>query len=81
MVYNCRIREIGRIIDQLHITISPKYLINNVWRRCDQRQIIFSLQPFFNNVHMQQSQKAAAETKAKRYRCFRFKNHRRIVEL
>ena len=79
MVDNRRVWEIRRIIYHFHVTVSTEYFVNNVRRRSNQAQIIFALQSFLNNVHMQQSQEAAAEAKAQRNGCFRLKYQRSIV--
>ena len=81
MVDNSRIREEGRVIYHLNIAVSAEYLINNVRCSGNQAQIIFALQTLLDNVHVQQSQKAAAEAKAQRGRCFRLKYQRSIVQL
>ena len=81
MVDNSRIWEEGRVIYHLNITVSAEYLINNVRCGSNQAQIIFALQTLLDNVHVQQAQKAAAEAKAQRGRCFRLKYQRSIVQL
>ena len=81
VVNNGRVRKVWRIVYQFYITISAENFINYVRRSCNQRQIIFAFQTFFNNVHVQKPQKAAAEAKAKRYWSFRFKYQRSIIKL
>ena len=81
MVDNGRVREKGRVIYHFNVTVGAEHLINNVRCGSNQAQIIFTLQALLDNVHMQQAQKAAAEAKAQRGRCFRLKYQRSIVQL
>src|SRR2546425_5394439 len=46
----------------------------------DQLKIEFALQALLNNFHVQQAEKATAEAESERYRAFRLKEKRRIVE-
>ena len=47
----------------------------------DQIDAEFALQPLLRNLHVQQAQKAAAETESQRYGVFRLVEKRRVVEL
>ena len=51
-------------------------------RRCrgDQLEAEFALQPLLDDLKMQQSEEAAAETEAKRHRGLRFEREARVVE-
>ena len=55
--------------------------IDHARRRCHQIQIIFPLQPFLDDLQMEQPQETAAEAKAKSYGGLRLKLQRRVVEL
>src|SRR3989454_2078844 len=46
----------------------------------DQLKIELALQALLNNLHVQQAEKATAEAESERYRAFRLKEKRRIVE-
>ena len=81
MVNHRGVREHGRVVHHFHITIGANHLINNVGRSSNQRQIIFALQTLLDNIHMQQSQKAAAEAKAQGRGCFRLEHQGSIVQL
>ena len=81
VVNHSGVREEGGVIHHFHIAIGADYFVNNVGRSGNQRQIIFALQALLDNVHVQQSQKAAAEAKAQGSGGFRLEHQGSIVQL
>ena len=71
----------GRVIHQHDAAIDQVHLIHH--RRCrdDQVQVVFPLQPFLHDLHVQQAQEAAAEAKAHGTTGFRLILERRIGKL
>ena len=76
-----RIRHIAGVGKLKIRTVRQINLINNAGGSRYQIQIIFPFQTFLHNFQMQQAQKAAAETKAKRNRGFRLKEQRGVIQL
>ncbi len=50
-------------------------------RRGDEVDVEFALQPLLRNFHVQQAQKAAAESESKRHGIFRLVKKRRVIQL
>ena len=76
-----RIGIVVGVIHPHHCTIGLGDLINNRRQSGHQIQVKFPLQPLLDDLHVEHSQKAAAETKAQGRRRFRFKGQRSIVKL
>ena len=64
-----------------HVAVGFIDMVDNGGQGRDQIQIEFPFQPLLNDLHMEHSQKAAAEAEAQRGRGFRLKAQGRIVEL
>ena len=75
------IRVIRRVIDGKLCAVRLCNVVHNARRGCDEVKVIFSLQTLLNNLHVQQSQKAAAEAEAERHGGLRLKRQRRVVQL
>ena len=75
------LRQMRRIVNLHHGSVRHITMIDHAGRCGNQRQIVFPLQPFLNDIHMQQTQKSAAEAKAQRLGSFRLKLQGGIVEL
>ena len=56
-------------------------MVFDAWSGCQDVQVILALQPFLDDLHMQQAQKPAAEAKAQGVRCFRLIKKGSIVQL
>ena len=72
---------VQRRIDHQNLAVILCNAINNVGGGGDQIQIVFPLQPFLNDFHMQKTQKAAAETETKGDGTFQFISKRGVIEL
>ena len=64
-------RPARRIIDFDHLAIGLVNLVAHAGRGRDQLQIELALQSLLDNFHVQQAEKAAAESESKRDRAFR----------
>ena len=73
--------RIGVVVGVVHLHHGAVGLIDVVDDAGHQVQVEFPLQPLLNDLHVQHSQKAAAEAEAQRHGGFRLKRQRRIVEL
>ena len=56
-------------------------MIDNRWCRRNQLQIVFAFQTLLDDIHVEQSEKAAAKAKAECYGRFWFKHKRCVVDL
>ena len=61
-----RIRHIDRIVDHLCRSICQINIKTHTWCRCNDRHIVFAIQPFFDDFQMQHSKKTTTESKTKR---------------
>ncbi len=68
-----------RVIDQHDFPVRFNDTIFDVRYRCNEFLFIFALEPLLNDLHMQESEKSPAESKAQRHGSFRFENQRCIV--
>ena len=59
-------RELGRAVDVDHLFRCGFYFVDNRRGGGDQIQIVFTLQTFLNDLHVQQTEEATAEAKAQR---------------
>ena len=69
------------IIHEKLLSIRLMNPIRNARRGCDDLEIEFPLDPFLNNFHMQQPQKAAPKPETERNRSIRLEYQGRIVQL
>ena len=74
-------REKGGIVHHFHIPICPDNFVDDVGRGCYQGKVIFPFQTLLDDIHMKESQKAAAETKPQGGGSFRLKHEGSVVEL
>ncbi|MNV93549.1 hypothetical protein D3C71_1882550 [compost metagenome] len=56
-------------------------MVNNAWSGRYEWNVKFPFNTFLNNIHMQQAQEAAAESKSECTRCFRLKAERSVIKL
>ena len=76
-------RRVGVIVGVVHVenlAVGFHHLVNYGGQGGHQIQIEFPLQALLNNLHVEHSQKAAAETKAQSHRGFRLIGQRRVVQ-
>ena len=73
-------RQLRRAVDVDNLFRGGFDFIDYRRRRGDQIQIVFTLQALLDDLHMQKTQEAAAETEAQRRRAFRLIEQRSIVE-
>ena len=73
-------RHSHRVIDLHCLASSFGHSVNHRGGRGDQTQRELALEPLAHDVHVQQTQKAAAKSEAQRLGGFRFVSKRRIVE-
>src|SRR5664279_3334235 len=69
-----------RIVHLDHAAIREGNLVSHPGSGSNQVEIVFALQPLLDDLHVQQTQETAAETKAQRHRAFRLEEEGRIVE-
>ena len=74
-------RELRRIVHRYHRAVGLVDVINDRRRGGDELQVVLTLEAFLHDVHVKQSQKAAAETEAQCLRGFRHVLERRIIQL
>ena len=74
-------RQQARILDQLHCTIGSIDVILDVRDRTDQIEIELALQALAHDLHVQQTEEAAAEAKAQRHRRLRLIVQRGVIQL
>ena len=70
-----------RVFDHHDFAVGLEHFIHHARGGRDQVLVEFAFQPFLNNFHVQQPQKAAAKTEAKRLADLRLVVQRCIVEL
>ena len=75
-----RIRQVAGVIDRKLRSVVLLYFIDNA--RCSRHkvQVKLALQPFLDDLHVQQPKESAAEAETKRHGGLRFIGKRRIVE-
>ena len=77
----CRVGIIGGVVDILHLAVCQCDTVNNRRRCGNQIQVVLPFQTLLDDLHVEQSQESAAETKAQRNGGLRFKGKGRIVQL
>ena len=77
----CRIRIVGGVVDELHLAVGHGDTVDNGGCCGDQIQIVLPFQTLLNDLHVQQSQETAAESKAQCNGGLRFERKGGIVEL
>src|SRR5258707_14854883 len=78
--YATGIRHLRRRIDFRDFAVSSSHYITHARRRRDQIEIEFSFQAFLHDLHVQQTEKAAAKSKPKRGRRLRLVKERGVIE-
>jgi len=73
--------QMAGVVDLQGFAIVCVHLVDHRRRGGDEADLKFALQPFLNDLHVQQTKKAATEAKTQRLRRFRLKGKSRIVEL
>ena len=61
-----RLRPVRWVVDHLHRSIRFEDLVNHTWRSCEKAKVELSLEALLHDFHMEQTEEAAAEAKAKR---------------
>ena len=61
-----RVGQIARILEQQHVTVGPIDVVLHRGDRGDEAQVELALQPLLDDLHVQQTEKAAAETEPER---------------
>ncbi len=61
--------------------VAQQHLVDDGGRRRDQVHVVFALEPLLHDVHVQQTEEAAAKAEAQRLRDFRLVVKRRVVQL
>ena len=74
-----RVRVIMGIIHLHQIAVGLIDMIDNRGEGCNEVQIKLPLQALLNDLHVEHSQKAAAETEAQRRRGFRLEAQRSVI--
>ena len=77
-------RDIGKVLrtaNVQHLAIGLKDVIVHTGARGDELKSKLSLEPLLDNLHMQQTQEANTETKAKRHGSLRLPDKRGIVNV
>ena len=74
------IREFRRVVHVNHLSAFLNNLINHRGRRGNEIKIIFALQTFLNDFHVQHAQKATAEPEAQRVRRLWLVEERRVIQ-
>ena len=74
-------RELRRIVHRYHRAVGLVDVVNDRRRSGDELQVVLALEAFLHDVHVKQSQKAAAEAEAQCLRGFRHVFERRVIQL
>ena len=75
-----RLGHVGGIVQLDHRAVGQVDAIDDRWRRGDQVDIELALQPFADDLEMQEAEKAAAEAEAERGRGLHLVREARIVQ-
>src|SRR5262249_52785496 len=75
-----RIGQISRALDIQFVAVIQRNLIARRWIGNNQLQIIFTLQPLANDIHVQQPEEADAYTKAEHWRILGRELQSRVAE-
>src|SRR4029077_15697435 len=62
-------------------TVPQQYLIHDRRRGGDEVHVVFALEPFLHDIHVQETEEAAAEAEAQRLRYLGLVMQRRVVQL
>ena len=81
MIDQCRFRQSARVMNFYTITFFIIYFVGYVRYCRDHIHIEFTVQAFLDNLHMQQSQESATETKTQSGRTFRLECQGSIIQL
>ena len=73
--------QVGRIVDHAQLAAAHLNLVLHRWRGRQQVEVVLALQPFLDDLHVEQAEEAAAEPESERRRRFRQVGERRVVEL
>ncbi len=72
---------VGGVVNQEHRAVGQGDAVDDARRGGNQVKVVFPLQPFLDDLHMQQPQEAAAEPEAEGHRGFGLIGQGRVVEL
>jgi len=76
-----RVGQVGRAIDPDRLAVGQHDLVLHRRRRGDQVQVVLALEPLLDDVHVEQTQKAAAKAEIEGLRRLGFIGQRGVVEL
>src|SRR5213078_1227970 len=79
-VDDARVGQMGRVIDEENLAAGGEDFVNHAGRRRDDVHVVFAPEPLLNDLHVEQTEEAAAETESESDRTFRLINERRIVQ-
>src|SRR2546428_11727005 len=72
-------RQLARVLDQLHRSVGLVDVVLDVRHGADERQVELPLQPFAHDLHVQEAEEAAAEAEPQRHRSLGLVVQRRVV--
>ena len=73
-------RHRRRVVDDLDAAVDQLELVLDVRRGGDQREVVLTLEPLADDLHVQQAEEPAAEPEAERARRLGLVGERRVVE-
>ncbi len=76
-----RVRVVGRVVDVLHFAVCESYLVDNGRSSCDEVEVVLTFKAFLYYLHVEKSEKSAAEAESESDRSLRLERERSIVEL
>ena len=79
--FDLAVRELARIGHTMHGAVFGGHLVRHVRGRRDEIETEFAAQPLGDDLHVEQTEEAAAEAESQRHRCLRFVDEGGIVEL
>src|SRR4026207_248836 len=74
------VRQVSGVIDRQFFSARGDHLINDARTRGDDVHVVLATEPFLNDLHVKQPEKATAKSKSERDGAFRLIDKRRIVE-
>src|SRR5262249_44979985 len=76
-----RFGKLGRVLNFDHGVVVAHHAVHDAWCGGYEIQSVLALQTLLHDVHVEQAQKPAAETKTKRFRGVRLEHERAIVQV
>src|SRR5262249_54422585 len=72
--------QVSRIINKQFFSARGQHFVDHAWACRDDVHVVLAAEPFLDNLHVQQTEKAAAKTKAQSDRAFWLIDKRGIVQ-